>query len=382
MHDQAKGLKYFYLDLCINPDRLDTWADIALGMASQLEQKLNHCESFRSESEFMDKARSAQICFKQSLQLSDGHAMLWIEYGNFVYMAHSFCSRLLKGDTDLFSMEKFEALESQKEAMLDAAEECFTAASVAWHVDNEHDERWLHHYMLGKIAEKRKSEPGIYLEHYNKAGKLLFENKATYPLKINYTNPQHLSMEALEVHYRIHASILKYLELHEDKPISRSIGRLFQKYLRDSNNSLFTSPISKKRPAEEEISNIKRRRLSELTIFEDVANTIEDILKIVEMDFMEKSQDDIVIIDSDEETTIANKRLEAYKNLAKKSQYEQVIETNKEKMKKNAQEIMDDMMQKCMANQPEYKSETETDVEENDKVKDSKVMENVNQVRL
>lgn len=46
-HDPAKGLKYFFLDLCLNPYRLDTWADMALAMASQLETKLNHCEAFK-----------------------------------------------------------------------------------------------------------------------------------------------------------------------------------------------------------------------------------------------------------------------------------------------------------------------------------------------
>jgi hypothetical protein len=29
-------------------------------------------------------------------------------------------------------------------------------------------EAWLHHYMLGKIAEKLKKSPDIYLEHYGK----------------------------------------------------------------------------------------------------------------------------------------------------------------------------------------------------------------------
>lgn len=28
------------------------------------------------------------------------------------------------------------------------------------------DEKWLCHYMLGKIAEKRKEDPNVYLNHY------------------------------------------------------------------------------------------------------------------------------------------------------------------------------------------------------------------------
>lgn len=60
------------------------------------------------------------------------------------------------------------------------------------------------------------------------------ENNATYPEKINSTKPQHLSLEALEMHYRIHASILKYLELHEGKPILSNIGKIFKKLLNSS----------------------------------------------------------------------------------------------------------------------------------------------------
>lgn len=67
-----------------------------------------------------------------------------------------------------------------------------------------------------------------------KAAALLNENNATYPNKINYYNPQHLSVEALEIHYRIHASILKYLELHEGKPIPSSIGKMLKKCLDSS----------------------------------------------------------------------------------------------------------------------------------------------------
>lgn len=28
------------------------------------------------------------------------------------------------------------------------------------------DERWLFHYILGKISEKRQKEPSEYLQHY------------------------------------------------------------------------------------------------------------------------------------------------------------------------------------------------------------------------
>lgn len=60
------------------------------------------------------------------------------------------------------------------------------------------------------------------------------ENNAQYPEKIHYNNPQHLSVEALELHYRIHASVLKYLELHEGKDIPNSLGAFFKKCMSGS----------------------------------------------------------------------------------------------------------------------------------------------------
>lgn len=55
------------------------------------------------------------------------------------------------------------------------AYQCFTTAEKIMHQHKEdvsheetdsHDEKWLHHYMLGKIAEKRKEHPKVYLDHY------------------------------------------------------------------------------------------------------------------------------------------------------------------------------------------------------------------------
>lgn len=116
---------------------------------------------------------------------------------------------------------------------------------------SEPDERWLQYYILGKIAEKKKKEPAEYLQYYLtvrvcefylvlyylfafQAITLLDENNAQYPDKINYNNPQHLSVEALELHYRINASILKYLELHEGKDVSNTLGDFFKKCLDSS----------------------------------------------------------------------------------------------------------------------------------------------------
>ena len=54
--------------------------------------------------------------------------------------------------------------------MLELAENCFKMAVIAGTscvVESEiTSEKWLLHYMLGKIAEKLKEAPTIYLTHY------------------------------------------------------------------------------------------------------------------------------------------------------------------------------------------------------------------------
>ena len=53
------------------------------------------------------------------------------------------------------------ALQQRRDEMLLLSERCFTSA-----LGIEDGEAWLHHYILGKISEKLKKPPGVYLEHY------------------------------------------------------------------------------------------------------------------------------------------------------------------------------------------------------------------------
>lgn len=63
--------------------------------------------------------------------------------------------------------DRFSMLENRKESMLERAYLCFTDVRSVWpETTSEVDERWLHHYMLGKIAEKLKKDPSEYLNHY------------------------------------------------------------------------------------------------------------------------------------------------------------------------------------------------------------------------
>lgn len=149
-----------------------------------------------------------------------------------------------------FGSNRFASMENKKERCLKKAYDCFMTvdhdkstlgsgldAEKQRNEDDSHDEKWLYHYMLGKISEKRKEPPSITLEHYNKSAELLYESNATYPFRISFTNPQNLSLEALEIFYRITAMIIKYVEQHSIIP--RSIGKYFLKTLKNMSSSPF-----------------------------------------------------------------------------------------------------------------------------------------------
>ncbi len=135
-------------------------------------------------------------------------------------------------------------MEKKKDECLTAANDCFNTVEEFVHRtdsemddDQNHDEKWLYHYMLGKIAEKRKDQPNIFLDHYKKSAKCLYENNASYPFRINHSNPPNLSIEALEVYYRITSSIVKYLEQHS--VVKKAVGKLFLRVLKEVGNSPF-----------------------------------------------------------------------------------------------------------------------------------------------
>lgn len=55
-------------------------------------------------------------------------------------------------------------MEERRDSMLETASQCFQSASRC----GGDEEEWLIHYMLGKIAEKRKLPPKDYLQLYKK----------------------------------------------------------------------------------------------------------------------------------------------------------------------------------------------------------------------
>ncbi|KAK2144095.1 hypothetical protein LSH36_785g00046 [Paralvinella palmiformis] len=106
---------------------------------------------------------------------------------------------LLQRDWHMYSNEQLELAANNKRDMLELAYSCYSKAATI-EEGEEGEEQWLHHYMLGKIREKQRQNPRIYLDHYKMAAQYLYEDKAKYPRKITfYHTAPHLAIEALEV---------------------------------------------------------------------------------------------------------------------------------------------------------------------------------------
>ncbi|XP_041466733.1 calcineurin-binding protein cabin-1-like [Lytechinus variegatus] len=207
--DFGKAIKFYLHDLCVSPDRLDSWAGMALARVGRLDLKLNNSTDAKSDGPIFKHGVAALRCFKRALEIDATNYSLWIEYGSYAYILHSHASRQIKQKDQLNVSDEDVALLSVKQAeMLEEAEHCFKRASMC---EGEGDEEWLVHYMLGKVAEKRLLMEES-LQHYLKASYHLHESEARYPKKIPYHNPTDFSLEALEMYFRIHSAILKLVQ--------------------------------------------------------------------------------------------------------------------------------------------------------------------------
>ncbi|XP_074494849.1 calcineurin-binding protein cabin-1 isoform X3 [Sebastes fasciatus] len=207
--EQSKAIKFYMHDICVCPNRFDSWAGMALARASRIQEKLNSNE-LKSDVPIWKHSQAVLNCFKRALEIDSSNLSLWIEYGTISYALHTFASRQLKQWRNELPPEVVKQMEERRDTMLQTAFQCFQGASRC--EGDSDEEEWLIHYMLGKIAEKRKQPPVEYLQLYKKAAHYLHEEAARYPRKIHYHNPPDLAMEALELHFRLSATTLKLLE--------------------------------------------------------------------------------------------------------------------------------------------------------------------------
>ncbi|XP_028851321.1 calcineurin-binding protein cabin-1 isoform X2 [Denticeps clupeoides] len=210
--EQSKAIKFYMHDICVCPNRFDSWAGMALARASRIQDRLNSNE-LKSDGLIWKHSLAVLTCFKRALEIDSSNLTLWIEYGTMSYALHSFASRQLKQWRKELPSELVKQMEERRDSMIETAAKCFQGAFDC--EGDSDEEEWLIHYMLGKITEKQKQPPKDYLHLYKKAAHYLHEEAARYPRKIHYHNPPDLAMEALELFFRLSATILKLLENEE-----------------------------------------------------------------------------------------------------------------------------------------------------------------------
>jgi len=237
----AKAKEFYNYDLVINPKRFDSWAASGLLRASGIDKALS--EGYVTTSEFVEGwfyhlANTAIRCFERATHLrpDEPKATLWIEFGNLTYNLTSFAARLyiyddFEFDIDGKASEHTMLLVGRHKYLYNLAKRCFKSANRLCMCD----EVWLHYYMLGKIYEKTNILKA--LEYYSKADAQLFHEGASYPRKISYHNPPELAYEAMEVHYRMHAAVLKYLLSSNDMTVDQMLK--IKRYILNAQRSPF-----------------------------------------------------------------------------------------------------------------------------------------------
>ncbi|XP_022668029.1 calcineurin-binding protein cabin-1-like isoform X3 [Varroa jacobsoni] len=238
--DFVKASRHYMLDSCINPHRIDSWAGMALSRSAQIEQRLNSCELKGEGPQLLKRTDGAVFCFQKALELAPANASLWIECGSCAYWVVSFLCRQMKLRKALeLSSETVAEYKRKKVEYLNMAKKCYTEAICCENEGNGNDELWLCHYMLSKITHKMGEPLEVYLEHISRAAQNLYEMKARYPKKVIYQTPAHLSIEALEMHYKVHAFAAKFLIKNQHRQISPAELQILESHLREASEGHF-----------------------------------------------------------------------------------------------------------------------------------------------
>lgn len=261
----AKAIRYYMFDICLNPNRLDSWAGLALSRSAQLEQRINSCEP-KNELTTQKRSASSLRCFKHALQVDATNSALWIEYGSCVYMLQSNVSRQLKQSKQFgLSDEAVDALAKRKKELLETAKNCYESANRCEEDGMGTEEMWLNHYLLGKITHKMGHPAGVYLNHLYQSLQHLYEMNAEYPRKILYHCPPPLSIESLELYYKIHALSMKFLLKYEDTPAPKDELRAVWKFVQKAGASPFAKLQEKAKIVEYDSSSDDEDEESEET---------------------------------------------------------------------------------------------------------------------
>uniref|UniRef100_A0A673YLN3 Calcineurin binding protein 1 n=1 Tax=Salmo trutta TaxID=8032 RepID=A0A673YLN3_SALTR len=207
--EQSKAIKFYMHDICVCPNRFDSWAGMALARASRIQDKLNSNE-LKSDGPIWKHSLAVLNCFKRALEINSSNLALWIEYGTMSYALHSFASRQVKQWRSELPPEVVKQMEERRDTMLETSSQCFQGASRC--EGDSDEEEWLIHYMLGKIAEKRKQPPREYVQLYKQVHS---RGHYLWTQLIHRSALQTRFVQTGGLYFRLSATILKLLEAEE-----------------------------------------------------------------------------------------------------------------------------------------------------------------------
>ncbi|CAH8845975.1 unnamed protein product [Trichobilharzia szidati] len=90
-----RAVEYYLKDLCVSPQRIDTWAALGLIYSSDLEQVLN-LTNLKTERISAEAVYRCLRCFNIALHLQPDTVTLLIERGCLAYQLHSYGARIVK----------------------------------------------------------------------------------------------------------------------------------------------------------------------------------------------------------------------------------------------------------------------------------------------
>eukprot|EP00118_Oscarella_pearsei_P010545 m.65370 g.65370 ORF g.65370 m.65370 type:complete len:652 (+) comp35316_c0_seq15:3366-5321(+) len=206
--EHVKSAKMYMNDLCYNPRRFDSWAGLALAKAGRIEDKLNSLDGRTELSKFIERhSGSALRAFEMAQKITGNNCSLIKQHGLFVYTLFSFASQQAKQPSTSGSPVHSSIVQQRKE-MLHKAKRLFEQCTE---FPTPNDDAWFHHLMLAKIAEKDRLPCADYLQKYMQALRCIDDLHIDHPRKIDYRNLSPHAIEALEVYYCLHCSVLKML---------------------------------------------------------------------------------------------------------------------------------------------------------------------------
>ena len=297
--EMDKAIEFYAIDLSFNRERFDTWAALALAQGSKMDHKLNSCRE-TSPQTMLSEIASVEKCFKECLRINGLNSNLWIEFGNFSYSVHSFISRTLQNSSENLNFDMFDKLEAKKDDYLKLSLANYQKTLDIFHTEgineNDVDERWLLLFMIGKIKEKQGVKLSECLNSYIQSINFLKNNDVVLPRRVNYNSPPDFAIEALEVYFRIHASILKSIlkAEKEKKELDEEERTIYYQTMRTVQlEEMFTSntPWRKERwegkkrkleGGEEPAPKVTREDETSTTIMRDVLEVVDSLVEDVE----------------------------------------------------------------------------------------------------